>query len=119
MQLRRIAAMSAALLTLSLAAPAATHADTSSANTLYVNDTTNSNCSDTAGLGTQAEPFCTLQAAVNVVDPGQTVSVAWGAYAPATITRSGTATAPITIVGNSPGSVTGITARLAQWQGPR
>lgn len=56
-------------------------------------------CSD-KGPGTQAEPFCTVQAAANVVNPGQTVEItadnAEPDYHPLTITRSGTPAQPIT-----------------------
>jgi hypothetical protein len=66
--------------------------------------------------GTQSSPFATIQQAVNAAQPGDTVSVADGTYGPngnytcgiicsqdnyaaqATITRSGTLTAPITIM---------------------
>jgi PKD repeat protein len=63
--------------------------------TLYVN--VNGTCSD-SGPGTQADPFCTVQAAANVVDPGQTVDIVPGRTDPqsVTITRSGTPTEPIT-----------------------
>ena len=65
--------------------------------TLYVEF--NGTCSD-SGPGTQADPFCTVQAAANVVDPGQTVDIsgATGAEDPqsVTITRSGTPAEPIT-----------------------
>jgi hypothetical protein len=45
-----------------------------------------------------AQPFCTIQAAVAVVNPGQTVYVERGSYGgEVDITRSGTASAPITI----------------------
>lgn len=102
MLLRRFAAVSAVLVTSAGLVPAVTHADTPPASTLYVSNAVGSGCSDSAGLGTQDEPFCTLQAAVNVVNPGQTVSMAPGSFAPTTITRSGTAAAPITISGYWP-----------------
>jgi hypothetical protein len=56
-------------------------------------------CSD-SGPGTQADPFCTVQAAANVVDPGQTVDITASTTADdpqsVTITRSGTPSEPIT-----------------------
>jgi len=65
--------------------------------TLYVD--TSGTCSD-SGPGTEADPFCTVQAAANIVDPGQTVDIgtARGTLAeqPLTIARSGTPTEPIT-----------------------
>ena len=65
--------------------PAVASATTGS--TLYV-DNTNS-CSD-SGSGTSTAPFCTIAAAAAVAQPGQTVQVSSGVYAPTTITRSGT-----------------------------
>lgn len=97
MQTRRIAAL-AALFTVAttLSATTAAHADT--VTTLYVDNTTKT-CSD-VGTGTSLRPFCTIQAAANVVNPGQTVQISAGVYnAPVTITRSGTADAPITFAG--------------------
>jgi PKD repeat protein len=68
--------------------------------TLFVNNTGSVTCSD-AGTGTQAQPFCTVQAAVDVVNPGQTVAIT-GTYSEAvTVTRSGTAGAPVVIDGGS------------------
>lgn len=74
-------------------------------STLYVAKSTL--CSDhSASSGSTATPFCTIGAALAVVDPGETVSVAAGDY-PETLnlTRSGTPTAPIVITG------------VADWQG--
>ncbi len=57
-------------------------------------------CSD-SGPGTSAEPFCSLQSALNIVNPGDIVAVTRGDnnnVVPAiTFSRSGTAAAPITI----------------------
>ncbi|MFE5719597.1 PKD domain-containing protein [Streptomyces erythrochromogenes] len=65
---------------------------------LFVNNGTNAHCSDT-GPGTQSVPFCSLQPAVKVVRPGQTVRIAPGAYRGAlTIDRSGEQGRPITFV---------------------
>ena len=69
-------------------------ADTSPPSTLYV-DQASSSCSD-SGAGTQAVPFCTLQHAADVVDPGQTVAIESDISTPVTISRSGTEGAPIT-----------------------
>jgi hypothetical protein len=65
---------------------------------LYEDDAAGSGCSDTAaGAGTQAVPFCTLQAAANAVVAGDTVLVTPGNYAGFTLTNAqGTASAPIT-----------------------
>ncbi len=67
---------------------------------LYV-DAAAAACTD-SGPGTQAAPFCSIQAAANVVVAGQTVYIQGAPgleYGAATITRSGTPTAPITFVG--------------------
>ena len=103
------------LLAVSLAIPAAS-ADSGGAQTyartqaqtvaeetaLYV-DQASSSCSS-SGPGSQAVPFCSIQAAADVVDPGQTVYIETapgGTQAQdydenVTITRSGTPSAPIT-----------------------
>ncbi|MCH5677048.1 right-handed parallel beta-helix repeat-containing protein [Streptomyces gilvus] len=75
-------------------------ADTPASDVLYVAKT--STCSDTAAdSGSQGRPFCTISAAAGVVEPGQTVLVEAGDYPESvTITRSGTADAPITFVSN-------------------
>src|SRR5215469_15049927 len=85
--------------------PAATGAGAQSAaaavTTLYVNQVS-AGCSD-SGPGTQAVPFCSIQAAADVVNPGQTVDIEGTLdYAPVTITRSGTSSAPITFTGTWP-----------------
>jgi hypothetical protein len=63
-----------------------------STSTIYVNNTV---ACDPNG-GTQTAPFCTIQQAADVVNPGQTVLISTGSYAPFTLTRSGTPTAPLT-----------------------
>ncbi|GAA3585051.1 right-handed parallel beta-helix repeat-containing protein [Kribbella ginsengisoli] len=66
------------------------------------------NCSDTlAGAGTQAVPFCTIsQGTKKAIAPGDTVHVAPGTYREqVTINASGTATDPISVVGDAPGVV--------------
>jgi len=75
--------------------PVAAHA--ASSTTIYV-DGSNSACFD-GGTGTAAQPFCTLQPAVDAVVPGDTVIVNGSGYLPVTITKSGTAAQPITIEG--------------------
>ncbi|MCX4454679.1 hypothetical protein OG585_18635 [Streptomyces sp. NBC_01340] len=88
-------------------------ADPGSAGTLYVNHDVA--CSDT-GAGTQSAPFCTVQAAADVVEPGQTVrieSVDDQTYSESvTLTRSGTKDAPITFTG-APISAGGSWAELS------
>ena len=78
---------------------AAASADTT---TLYV-DISNSACSDTAaGTGTATDPYCTIQAATNAAQPGDTVKIAPGGTYPATtITASGSSGAPLTIAGTN------------------
>lgn len=89
---RQIVVSTAALLSSGGLFPLSALADEPVAN-LYVSPT---HCSDT-GVGTQALPFCTVQAAADVVNPGQTVTIGVGRYTGSvTITRSGTPTAPIT-----------------------
>lgn len=75
--------------------PVVAHADSST--TIYV-DGTSSACFD-GGTGTAAQPFCTLQPAVDAMVPGDTVLVNGSGYLPVTITMSGTAAQPITIEG--------------------
>lgn len=69
--------------------------------TLYV-DQSSPSCSD-SGPGSQAAPFCTIQAAANVVTAGQTVAIEGGKdglsarYGESvTVRNSGTPSAPIT-----------------------
>lgn len=69
---------------------------TPSGPALYVNSTKGSGCTDTgAAAGSQAVPFCTLQAAANAVVPGDTVLVTPGMYTSFTLSAQGTATSPI------------------------
>ncbi|WP_104818647.1 right-handed parallel beta-helix repeat-containing protein [Kitasatospora sp. MMS16-BH015] len=67
--------------------------------TRYV-DGHSQSCSD-AGSGTEAAPYCTVQAAADAVTPGQTVVIDQDVPAPGTVhvTRSGTEVAPITFTG--------------------
>jgi hypothetical protein len=91
-------------------------ADAGSAGTLYVNHDVA--CSDT-GTGTQSVPFCTVQAAANMAEPGQTVRIESPNNQPysgsVTLRRSGTKDAPITFTG-APLGVGGSQAVLA-WPG--
>ena len=89
-----IAATSFALLLGGLGAGTA-QADPGSA--VYVNDAA-ANCND-SGPGTQAEPFCQIQAAADAATaPGDTVHISGGGapYAPFTVSASGTSDNPIT-----------------------
>jgi len=82
---------------------ATAHAATSSV--IWVDNASGAGCVDAAGSGGQAQPFCTIQAAVNVAQPGDTVEVEPGSYdAQNDITTSGTSSAPITIDAESEGA---------------
>lgn len=67
-----------------------------SGTSLYVNNAS-ADCSD-AGTGTQAVPYCTIQAAADAAVAGNTVLIAdsGNAYPAFTVSTSGTADAPIT-----------------------
>ncbi|MEU2618913.1 PKD domain-containing protein [Streptomyces sp. NPDC007157] len=84
--------------------------------TLYVNHDVA--CSD-SGTGTQSLPFCTVQAAADVVEPGDTVRILSPDDDPysgaVTLTRSGTSAAPITFTGVQPGSAS--SRAVLSWPG--
>ncbi|MFC1404967.1 MULTISPECIES: right-handed parallel beta-helix repeat-containing protein [Streptacidiphilus] len=86
-----------------LVAPAARASSVDDSGTLYVGM---AHCSDTdPAAGSQAVPFCGVQAAADVVDPGQTILLEGPPsgttyapyYGPVTLSRSGTSAAPITV----------------------
>ena len=85
--------------------PVAAVADASPVANLYVGI---ANCSN-SGTGTQARPYCSVQAAADVVQPGQSVIVGQGTYnGPVIISRSGTPDAPVVFrspVGTAPSDV--------------
>lgn len=89
--MRRRLAVAVATLGLLAVAPGIAAADPP--DKLYVDNAPGAHCSD-AGAGTKAQPFCTAQAAANVVNPRQTVEIS-GNQGQTTIQRSGTADAPI------------------------
>ena len=66
-------------------------------NTLYVNSGSSA-CTD-SGSGTFDMPYCSIQAAADAANPGDVVLISSGIYTAATITRSGTASAPIVFTG--------------------
>ncbi|MFH9355731.1 PKD domain-containing protein, partial [Kitasatospora sp. NPDC017646] len=79
-----------------LPAPAPAIADGA---TLFVNPATG--CTDT-GSGSQAAPFCTIQAAIDAARPGQTVQVAAAKYPEqVTLSHSGERGKPITLLGGN------------------
>ncbi|GAA1145156.1 hypothetical protein F4556_002890 [Kitasatospora gansuensis] len=96
----RVGALSAAVLLGALALPAFGPGGAAAAPlNIYVNNAVDAHCSD-AGSGLQSQPFCTVQAAADVVLPGQTVNVAQGEYRESVkLTRSGNQGAPITFAG--------------------
>lgn len=97
---RKAAITAAALLAGGLAPVAAAQAD--QPTHLYVS--TSFSCNN-SGPGTEARPFCTIQAAANVVNPGQTVLVEPGIYqGPAILSHSGNPGAPITFESATPRS---------------
>ncbi|HEV2345541.1 MAG TPA: PKD domain-containing protein [Actinocrinis sp.] len=96
MRPRIVAASAAALIAAASFAPTAARAV--GQNAIFVNNSTSA-CTD-SGTGTLAAPYCTLQVAADAANPGDVVDVTPGTYAAATITRSGTASAPITFTGN-------------------
>lgn len=102
MYVRRLAAgLAVTLLVAAAMSGGPAHADTAQPSTLYVNNGVA--CGDSSS-GTQAAPFCTVQAAADVVVPGQTVDVVWSSapYSPFTVSRSGTASEPVTFQGVAP-----------------
>ncbi|MEU2771960.1 right-handed parallel beta-helix repeat-containing protein [Streptomyces sp. NPDC007162] len=98
----RFVALAASMLVIVgvLAGAPAAAADTGQPRTLYVQDV--DWCSDT-GPGTQGVPLCSVQAAADVVVPGQTVDIVGPPRhgGRVTLTRSGTSSAPITFQGVS------------------
>ena len=93
MQSSRRAAAAAITLSLALGGGiTVAHADDTTV--LYV-DGSSASCAD-SGTGTEAAPYCTIQAAANAAAAGDTVDIEAGAYkGPVTITSQGTAAAPI------------------------
>jgi hypothetical protein len=77
-------------------------------STLYVNGASSA-CTD-SGSGATSTPFCTIQAAADVAEPGDVVNVAAGSYAAFTVSRSGTSSAPIVFTGNGVRTMFGLTS---------
>jgi PKD repeat protein len=99
-RIRRVAATAAFIVGTSALVGTTAHAAATSV--IWVDNASGAGCVDAAGSGSQAQPFCTIQAAVNVAQAGQTVSVEPGIYnAQNNISTSGTASEPITIDADS------------------
>ena len=111
MRKRYVAAGAALIISAgSLVALATTAQAATTASVLYVNNENEESlsepCSD-ATTDSSVAPYCTVQAAADAAQPGQTVQIWPGNYpGGVTITRSGTASEPIKFVG-SPGDSRG------------
>ena len=109
--IRRVAVTAAFVIGSGAFVGATAHAAASSV--IWVDNASGAGCADATGSGGQSQPFCTIQAAVNVAQPGQTVTVEPGIYnAQNDITTSGTASAPITVDADSqeaPVFISGVT----------
>ncbi|WP_280716600.1 PKD domain-containing protein [Kitasatospora sp. MAP5-34] len=117
MTTRSLAALAAVSLVVGAGTLAVPIAATAAGSTLYVNNAKTANCSDSAAdAGTQAQPYCGVQAAANAAQPGDTVQVAAGSYGAVDLTHSGTAGAPIIFAG--PPAKMAPTARLYAGTGP-
>ena len=106
MRVRVVSACAATVVAAAFSSPVSAQA--AGQNTIYVNG--RSAACTAAGPGTIAAPYCTIQQAADAASPGDLVSVASGVYAAATITRSGTASAPIVFTGNGVYSALGLGA---------
>lgn len=91
--MRRVGVVSVVAVVLGLVPAPVASADGA---TLWVYDI--AACSD-SGPGTRDEPFCTVQAAADVVEPGQTVQIVGDQTESVVITRSGEEGAPVTFSG--------------------
>ena len=102
----RVAVTAALALSTASLTPLAAHAASSGGTTYYVSGSSTA-CLD-SGPGTEAEPFCTLQAAAAAATaPGDTVLVGIGSYSgEVDITASGTAADPITFEPQPPTTAT-------------
>ncbi|PBC78756.1 parallel beta helix pectate lyase-like protein [Streptomyces sp. TLI_235] len=100
MRIPRAVGAATAVLTAALGLQIPAAAADGGTTTLYVWQG-NAACSDT-GPGTRARPFCSVQPAVDAARPGTTVQLQQDSFfEDVRITRSGTADAPITILGAS------------------
>src|SRR5262245_15521675 len=94
----RVAGSVVVMLVAALLTGSTARADVVQPTTLYVS---HSPCSD-SGPGSRTAPFCTVQHAADLVNPGQTVMIinAPSFNEAVTVTRSGTPTAPIVFTGS-------------------
>ncbi|MFF2039612.1 PKD domain-containing protein [Kitasatospora sp. NPDC058170] len=99
MRLRHVAGLSAAVVSAVVGLPLPAVAATP-APVLYVDNGWNATCDD-HGTGTAAKPYCSIQAAADVAQPGQTVQIAPNTEysGDLAITRSGQPGKPITFRG--------------------
>ncbi|MFF1909997.1 PKD domain-containing protein [Kitasatospora sp. NPDC058218] len=83
---------------------------------LYVDNGPSANCSDT-GTGTKGQPFCTVQAAADVVEPGQTVDIAPNRrfIGQVTVKRSGLPGKPIVFKSDIPYRVPSTFVGTEEW----
>jgi PKD domain/Right handed beta helix region len=94
---RRVAIATAALVCAGSAFGPVVVGQADAAGSFYVDNVASADCSDSTA-NSATTPYCTIQAAVDAASaPGDTVIVSPGAYAPFTVTASGTAAAPITV----------------------
>ncbi|MEV0192817.1 hypothetical protein AB0I39_30335 [Kitasatospora purpeofusca] len=95
---RRACAAMAAAVVVGLGVVVPVGAGAADRPTIHVDQNSCSSAAD----GSAAYPFCSIQAAADVVEPGQTVVVAGGIYRESvTLRRSGTPERPIVFVGGA------------------
>ncbi|MFF1905631.1 PKD domain-containing protein [Kitasatospora sp. NPDC058218] len=98
------------------ALPSIAHAETA---VLYVDNSTAANCSD-SGTGTQAQPYCSIQAAADAAQPGQTVQIAQNRTYTGQITvrRSGLPGKPIVFKADIPYKIPATSIEANFQEGP-
>ncbi len=113
MRKRHPAALTVLALVTGLTVTAGAGAVAAAETQIHVDNRPGRNCDD-GGTGTQAQPYCTIGAAMAVVEPGQIVNVTGAYNEHVTIARSGTPDSPITMrgVGVTTARLSGETAGL-------
>ncbi|MFJ5116711.1 PKD domain-containing protein [Kitasatospora sp. NPDC088548] len=107
-----VAVASSAIVGITL--PPVAHAEVA---VLFVDNASTANCSN-AGTGTQAQPYCTIQAAADAAQPGQTVQIANHEYPEqVTVKRSGLPGKPITFKADIPYQVPATSVGTRSWNG--